>query len=159
MKKVMLVAVAVSALAAQAAEEGAYLGLNYNHVKLSADGSSGSDDAVGVYGGYRVGDIAGEISRLQKTNDGAKIVLTDFAAIPRMNVAKDVDVLGKVGVRHTEISAEGGKASGTSLVIGAGVEYAVMPQLSVRAMVDYSNKTFGESIKATTTTIGVAYKF
>lgn len=159
MKKVILVAMAVSALGAQAAEEGVYVGLNFNHVKLSTDAGSGSGGVAGVYGGYRVGDIAGEISRLQKTKDGIKIVFTDFAAIPRMNVAKDVDVLGKVGVRHTEISAEGGKASGTSLVIGAGVEYAVMPQLSVRAMVDYSNKTFGESIKATTTTIGVAYKF
>ena len=163
MKKIILAALAVAAFGAQAADEGAYAGLNYNHIKLSGDGS-GSENAVGFYAGYRMGNIAGEVARFQKTVDGDKLIVTDIAAIPRLNVAKDVDVLGKVGIRYSEASGvdEDGsfKEKGTSLVVGAGVEYTVMPQLSVRAMVDYSNKTFGVSgVHATTTTLGVAYKF
>jgi outer membrane autotransporter protein len=159
MKKIILAALAVVAFGAQAADEGAYAGLNYNNAKLSVDGESDSTNTIGVFGGYRMGNIAGEISRMQKTNNGVKFIYTDFAVIPRVNVAKDVDVLGKVGLRNSEISEGTFKASGNSLVLGAGVEFAILPQVTLRAMLDYSNKTFGESIKATTTTIGVAYKF
>ena len=163
MKKIILAAVAVAAFGAQAADEGAYAGLNYNHIKFSGD-ASGSENAVGFYAGYRMGNIAGEVARFQKTVDGEKLIVTDIAAIPRLNVAKDVDLLGKVGIRYSEVSGvdEDGsfKEKGTSLVVGAGVEYTVLPQVSVRAMVDYSNKTFGLSgAHATTTTVGVAYKF
>ena len=163
MKKIILAAMAVATFGAQAADEGAYVGVNYNHTKLSGEGS-GSRNTAGFYAGYRAGNIAGEVARFQKTVDGAKLVITDFAVIPRMNVAKDVDLLGKVGIRYSEISGEDNngtfKEKGNSLVVGAGVEYNVMPQVSVRAMVDYSNKTFGLSgSHATTTTVGVAYKF
>jgi opacity protein-like surface antigen len=160
MKKIILAALVVAAFGAQAANEGAYAGLNYGSYNISCDGcSGGSESAVGVFGGYQMGNIAAEVSRVQKTKDGVKFVYTDFAAIPRINVAKDVNVLGKVGLRQSEISDSTEKFSGTSLVIGAGVEYAFTPQVTARAMVDYSNKTFGESVKATSTTIGVAYKF
>lgn len=159
MKKIILAALAVAAFGVQAADEGAYVGLNYNHAKLSANGESASENAVGVYGGYRMGNIAGEVSRFQKSIDGAKYIYTDVSAIPRLNIAKDVDLLGKVGLRYSEFSGGGENLSGTSLVVGAGVEYTFMPQVSARAMVDYSSKTFGESIKTTTATLGVAYKF
>jgi opacity protein-like surface antigen len=159
MKKIILAALAVAAFGAQAADEGAYVGLNYGNYKLSCDDCSGSESAVGFYGGYRMGNLAAEISRAQKTVDGVKFIYTDVAVIPRMNVAKDLDVIGKVGLRHSEISDSTDKFSGNSLVVGAGVEYAIMPQVLVRGMIDYSTKTFGESTKATTTTIGVAYKF
>jgi outer membrane autotransporter protein len=159
MKKIILAALAVVAFGAQAADEGAYAGLNYNHITLSGNGVTESDNTVGIYGGYRMGNIAGEISHLQKTITGIKVVVTDFSVIPRMTVAKDVDVLGKVGLRYSEATEGGFKFSGNSLVIGAGVEYTFMPQVTVRGMVDYSSKTAGESIKATTTSIGVAYKF
>ena len=163
MKKIILAALAVAAFGAQAADEGVYAGLNYNHIKFSGD-ASGSENATGIYVGYRFGNIAGEIARFQKTVDGDKLIVTDIAAIPRMNLAKDVDLLGKVGIRHSEISGQdldgSFKEKGTSLVVGAGVEYTLLPQVTVRALVDYSNKTFGLSgARATTTTIGVAYKF
>jgi opacity protein-like surface antigen len=160
MKKIVLAALAVVAMGAQAADEGVYGGLNYNHAKAGGD-ATGSLNGVGLYGGYRMGDIAVEVSRWQKTDDsGAKNVFLDIAAIPRMNVAKDVDVIGKVGVRRSEQTDTGYSAKGTSLVVGAGLEYNVMPQLTLRALVDYSNKTFGESgFHLTTSTLGVAYKF
>ena len=164
MKKIALAALAMAAIGAQAADEGAYVGLNTNHVKLSCDTCTGSaQNAVGMYGGYRMGAIAGEVSRFQKTDEfGVKLVITDFVAIPRYNVAKDVDLLGKIGIRHAEVSDSTEKFTGNSLVVGVGMEYTLMPQVAVRAMVDYSNKTlkvFDQSIKATTTTVGVAYKF
>ena len=160
MKKIILAALAVAAFGAQAADEGVYAGLNYGNYKLSCDDcTGGSENAVGVYGGYRMGNIAAEVSRVQKTADGSKFTYTDLAAVPRMNVAKDVDLLGKVGLRYSESKDVDGKFTGTSLVVGVGVEYTFMPQISARAMVDYSNKTFGESVKSTTTTVGMAYKF
>ena len=160
MKKIALALLTVVAMGAQAADEGVYAGLNYNHFKLSGANASGSDNGVGLYAGYRVGSVAGEISRFQKTVNGAKFVYTDVSAIPHLNVAKDVDVIGKVGLRRSEVTDINGKDSGTSLVFGAGVEYTVMPQFTVRALVDYSNKSFGDSqAHTTTTTLGVAYKF
>lgn len=164
MKKIAMAVLALASMGAQAAgmgqQDGAYAGVNYGNYKLSCNDCSGaSESAVGFYAGYRIGDVAGEISRAQKTVDGDKFTYTDFAVVPRMNVAKDVDVIGKLGLRHSEISNVTEKFSGNSLVVGAGVEYAFTPQVVVRGMLDYSTKTFGESIKATTTTIGVAYKF
>lgn len=160
MKKVALAMLAVVAMGAQAADDGFYGGLNQNHLKASGDGN-GTLNATGVYGGYRMGDVAVEVSRFQKTNDaGTKNLFWDISAIPHLNVAKDVDVIGKVGLRKSEQSADGEKLSGTSLVVGAGIEYKVMPQITLRALVDYSNKTFGESgFRVTTTSLGVAYKF
>lgn len=161
MKKIALAVLAMAAIGAQAADEGAYVGLNTNHVKLSCDTCTGSaQNAVGIYGGYRMGAIAAEVSHFQKTDDSdMKVVITDVAVIPRYNVAKDVDLLGKVGIRHSEASDNFLKFTGNSLVVGAGIEYTFMPQVTARAIVDYSSKTFGESVKTTTTTIGVAYKF
>ncbi len=159
MKKTILLTLALTAFGAQAAGDGIYAGLNHNHFKLSSDDVSGSLNAVGVYGGYRMGNFAGEVSRFQKTDEGVKTVLTDFSLIPRLAVAKDVDVLAKLGLRHSEMSEGNDKLTGTSLVVGAGVEYTLMPQLSTRVMVDHTSKTFGKSIKTTTTTIGLAYRF
>jgi opacity protein-like surface antigen len=163
MKKIAIAVLALMVIGAQAAEDGFYVGLNQNHIKFGGD-ASGSINAVGFYAGYRVGDVAGEVARIQKTDAGDKIVFTDFVAIPRLNVAKDVDLLGKVGIRHSEGSGvdEKGpyKENGNSLVVGAGIEYNVMPKVSLRAMVDYSNKTFGlTGAHVTTTTVGAAYKF
>jgi opacity protein-like surface antigen len=165
MKKIAIAVLALMAIGAQAAgmsnEDGVYVGLTGNSTKLSCDDCTGSaQTSVGIYGGYRMGNISAEVARYQKTDDvGVKVVITDFAAIPRLNVAKDVDLLGKVGIRHGEISNDIEKFTGNSLVIGAGVEYTVMPQVTARAMFDYSNKTFGESVKTKTMTVGVAYKF
>jgi opacity protein-like surface antigen len=159
MKKIALALLAVVAMGAQAADEGVYGGLSYNHAKGSGD-ISGSENAGGFFAGYRVGNIAGEVSRFQKTKNGDKDVILDIAAIPHLNVAKDVDLIGKVGLRRSEASGAGFKDTGTSLVVGAGVEYNLAPQVTARAMVDYSNKTFGVSgAHVTTTTLGVAYKF
>ncbi len=160
MKKIAIAVLALMAIGAQAAEDGVYVGVTHNHFALSGDDSSGSDNAFGVYAGYRMGFIAGEVSRFQKNVDGGKFVYTDIAAIPHLNLAKDVDLIGKVGIRSSEVSGVDINEKGTSLVVGAGIEYSVMPQLTARALVDYSNKSFGLSgVRTTTTTIGVAYKF
>ena len=160
MKKIILAALAVAAFGVQAADEGAYVGLNTNHAKFTCDGCVGvSGNAVGIYGGYRKGNIAGEVAHFQKTISDVDVTITDVSVIPYINVAKDVDVLGKLGVRHSSGKDSTLETSGTSLVIGAGVEYTFTPQVTARAMVDYSSKTFGESTKTTTTTLGVAYKF
>jgi len=159
MKKIASAVLALMAIGAQAADDGVYVGVTHNHFALSGDGS-GSDNAFGLYAGYRMGFIAGEVSRFQKTVDGDKFVYTDIAAIPHLNLAKDVDLIGKVGIRSSEVSGGGFKDSGTSIVVGAGIEYSFMPQLTARALVDYSNKSYGLSgVRTTTTTIGVAYKF
>jgi opacity protein-like surface antigen len=164
MKKFTMAVLAFTAISAQAAgmanDESFYVGLNTNHAKFTCNSCTGaSGNAVGIYGGYRKENIAGEIAHFQKTIDGVDVSITDVSLIPHINVAKDVDVLGKLGVRYSKGKENTREASGTSLVIGAGVEYTLMPQISVRAMVDYTSNTFGVSTKTTTTTVGVAYKF
>lgn len=164
MKKIALATLAFMTIGAQAAgmssDENFYVGLNTNHAKFTCDSCVGaSGNAVGIYGGYRKDNIAGEIAHFQKSIDGVDVSITDFSVIPRINVAKDIDVLAKLGVRYSSGKDSSGEQSGTSLVVGAGLEYTFMPQVSARVMVDYSSKTFDVSTKTTTTTIGVAYKF
>jgi opacity protein-like surface antigen len=170
MKKAVLAVLAMTAIGAHAAaDEGFYVGLSANHLKLTcSDCSKATGNTVGLYGGYRVGNIAGEISNVQKTfpdvTGDAKVTLTDFSVIPRFNVDKNVDVLAKVGIRHSKSSGNDVdtgkfKATGNSLVVGVGIEYKVLPQVNLRAMVDYSNKAFGISTHTTTATIGVSYNF
>ena len=171
MKKAVLAVLAMTAIGAHAAaDEGFYVGLSANHLKLTCSncGDKETASAAGLYGGYRVGNIAGEISNVQKTlRDGTsdtKLTLTDFSVIPRFNVAKDVDLLGKVGIRHSKATVNDTndghfKSGGNSLVVGAGIEYKVLPQVNLRAMVDYAHKTTGTSVHITTATIGVSYSF
>jgi outer membrane autotransporter protein len=170
MKKTLLSALAIATLgmasfganaAGPTSADGAYFGVSQNSVKLSCDGCTGTTiNGLGMFGGYRMGNVSAEVSRFQKTVDGDKGVFTDFSVIPRLNVAQDIDLLAKVGFRNTKATAfDGTTQSGNSLVFGAGVEYNITPQLAARAMVDYSKKTFAEDIRAVSTNLGVSYKF
>jgi opacity protein-like surface antigen len=146
-------------VSAQTNVDGPYVGGQINHVSLSADGSSVSDNFMGIYGGYRAGNYAGEISYSQKTVDGAKASFTDFALVPHFAMTPEFDLLGKVALRHSSISGGTSSYSGNSLVLGVGVEYKLTAKVAARAMIDYSSKTFGESMSATTLGAGVHYKF
>jgi opacity protein-like surface antigen len=162
MKKIAIAAMAVLSIGAQAADQGFYAGVNYNHVSLSDVNDPSSQSTPGLYGGYQMGGYAAEISHMKKggfSNTNATVATTDLAVLPRLNIAKDVDLIAKVGLRHSNGSSYVGRGSGNTVVLGAGLDYSVLPQVTVRAMVDYSNKTANEDVKATTTTIGVAYKF
>lgn len=159
MKKIILSALTVIAFGAQAADDGWYGGLSVSNLKFSKQGESESTSAAGGVIGYRMGNLAGEVSRIQKTEGSTKGSINDFSLLQSYGIAKDVEVFGKVGVRYSEISNGNDELSGTSLVLGAGVQYEFMPKVFARVGVDYSNKTFGESIKNTTTTLSVAYKF
>lgn len=168
MKKTLLAALAFAALGATSFaasagtydNNGPYVGLNYNSVHLSCSDCNGTtESSPGFFAGYRSGNLAGEISTTHKTVDGDKYTITDFAAVPHMKIAADLDVIGKVGIRHSNVNNSMGNHSGNSLVIGAGVEYSFNRDWAARGLIDYSSKTFGESIKDTTTTIGVSYKF
>lgn len=159
MKKIILATLILAAFAAQAADESWYAGLNATSLKFSAKGDSESTGAAGGFIGYRMGNLAGEVSRIQKSAGSATGSINDFSLLNNYSVANGVEVFGKVGVRYSEISNARNKLSGTSLVLGAGVQYAFMPNLITRVGVDYSNKTFGESLKTTSINFGVAYKF
>ena len=174
MKKMILAIASLSLLASgvQAADmsntDGVYLGLNQNSTRLTADQwDAKTSNSTGIFGGYRVGNLAGEVAYFNKTVDGTKWTITDFSLIPHFNIAKDFDLLGKLGLRHSSISVDGFSSSGTALVYGVGLEYSFNPNWTARAFVDYSDKTggdvvvikSGDSLKATTTTLGVAYKF
>jgi outer membrane autotransporter protein len=171
MKKIIL-AIATLGLVvvgAQAADmnnpDGFYVGINNNSIQIKGDATSNLNQ-TGIYGGFRHGNLGFEISRSEGKVDQQKTSFTDFSVIPRLNVAKDFDLLGKVGMRHSTISGSGIDDSGNSLVVGVGAEYAFLPNWSARLMVDYSEKAFGysspktgNSYKATNTIFGVAYKF
>jgi len=171
MKKIILAIASLGlfAMGAQAAgmnnTDGVYLGVNQNSMHLKGDGLDAANGA-GLYGGYRSGNLAGEVSYFNKTVNGNEWTITDFSLIPHLNITKDLDLLGKLGLRHSGVSTNGFSSSGTALVVGVGLEYSFTPNWTARALVDYADKTGGDvtndannSIKATTTTIGVAYKF
>jgi outer membrane autotransporter protein len=162
MKKIVLAVLAFAAVGVQAADQGLYGGLNYNNLSLSDINEAASQSSPGVYGGYQLSNYGVEISHTKATgfsSTKATIGVTDLSVIPRLNVAKDVDLIGKVGVRHSTGHSYAGAGSSNTLVFGAGVEYNLFPQVTARALLDYSNKTGDVSAKATTATIGVAYKF
>jgi opacity protein-like surface antigen len=174
MKKIILAIASLGlfAMGAQAAgmndTDGVYVGVNQNGMRLTSEKTDAyTVNSSGVYGGYRVGNLAGEISHFERTVEGEKWGVTDFSVIPHLNVAKDLDLLGKLGLRHSSYSSNSviqPNSSGTALVAGVGLEYSFLSNWTVRALVDYSAKTGditykGSHVKATTTTIGVAYKF
>ena len=161
MKKIILIVLAAFSCVAQAAD-GAYAGLTLNNMELKSDNSSSVQAAPGIYAGYQIGSLGLEMSYAKKNgffSTNATVAIWDLALIPRLNVAKDVDLIGKLGGRHSLGASYTASQEINSLVWGAGIEYGLMPQLSVRAMLDYSDKTGNDKVKATTTTWGRAYKF
>ena len=170
MKKMILAIASLSLLASgvQAADmsntDGVYLGVASNSIRIKAQNDS-TQNQLGFYAGYRFGNLAAEISHSERKIDDQKTSFTDLSFVPHVAIAKNVDIIGKLGLRSSSISEAGMSDSGRSLVIGVGAEYAFLPQWNARLMVDRSSKTFGlktsegEQIKATTTTLGVAYKF
>lgn len=166
MKKQVLSLLAVAAISvlggvahADVLTDGAYAGGSFNRVTVSAEGFSGSENFLGAYGGYREGSVGGEVGYAQKTVDGEKATFLDMSFVRSYALSTTVDLLGQVGLRHSTLSAGSESVSGNSLLIGIGAVYKFSPQVAARAMLNRSNKSFGENLSATTLTAGVQYKF
>jgi len=169
MKKMILAIASLSLLASgvQAADmsntDGVYVGISHNSRSLGADETFTYGEG-GLYAGYRVGNLGGEIAYSEKKIDSETFTFVDVSFVPRMNLTKNFDLIGKVGARHSTYKYSGSTWSGTALVIGVGAEYAFTNNWSIRGLVDYSTKPFGLTTttgtnKLVTTTLGVAYKF
>ena len=168
---VTLAAALLFSVSAQA-ENKAFVGLSGNYLDLRNSDSSDTYSQVGIYGGYRFENIGIELSYTPYRKDGYDLKVTDLAVVPLFNIAKDVNVLVKLGVRYATFGNTGVTTSGltlfnggenaltgTSALIGAGVEYQFNPNVAARAVFDYSNSLAGVSTDTKTFMVGVQYQF
>jgi len=166
MKKTALtLALAASAFmgfsgAAQAAQpDGWYAGGHSTHQTLKVAGESDSESFIGIFGGRKIGAMAYEAAFSQKNVDGVSFTILDMTTGMHLPLADKVDLVPKIGLRHSSASIGNASLSGTSLLVGAGVHYQLTDKVSTRVTVEYAPRAFGEKIKNTSVGVGLAYHF
>ncbi len=141
------------------AQAGTYLGVQLSNQKISADGESDSEDFFGIYGGIKSGTIAYEAAFSQKTIDGLTFRIIDGTVNPHFPINDKADVVTKIGFRHSSFSIDNVSVNGTSVLLGLGLQYQLAQKVTGRVMFDYAPRAFGENIKNTSLSAGVAYNF
>jgi opacity protein-like surface antigen len=162
-KGTLVLAVVASAVLSMSgvahAQSNTYLGLQFANQKISADGESDSESFAGLYGGIKSGSIAYEAAISQKSINGLTYRIVDGAVNPHFPINDKIDVVTKIGMRFSSFSLDNVSVSGTSVLIGAGVQFQLAEKVSARLMFDYAPRAFGEKIKNTSMSAGVAYHF
>ena len=141
------------------AESQTYLGLQFSNQELSFEGESDSESFTGLYGGIKTGMIAYEAAVSQKSISGTSVRVIDGTVNPHFPIGEKASLVAKVGLRHSSISVDNVSVNGTSLLLGAGVQFQLAEKVTGRVMYDYAPRTFGEKIKNTSLSAGVAYHF
>jgi outer membrane autotransporter protein len=141
------------------AQAGTYLGVQFSNQKISVDGESDSDGFVGLYGGIKSGSIAYEAAISQKSIEGFTFRIIDGTFNPHFAINPKADFVTKIGFRHSSTSIDNVSVSGTSLLLGLGLQYQLADKVTGRVMYDYAPRAFGENIKNTSLSVGVAYNF
>lgn len=141
------------------AQTSTYLGIQFADQKLSVSGQSDSESFVGLYGGIKVGMLAYEAAVSQKSIDGFTFRIVDGTVNPHFPLSDKASLVGKVGFRHSSASIDNVSVNGTSLLVGAGLQYQLTDKVSARVMYDYAPRAIGEKIKNTSLSAGIAYTF
>ena len=153
----MVLTTAAAVLPASQAHAGeAYVGagIGESHFDNKVDGvSSGNSNGVNgtLYGGYQFNKnfaVEGGFANLGHTDNnlaqsvGAHATYID--AVGFLPVANKISLLGRAGVDHVKFSSDAGHDAGTGIKVGAGAEYALTQNVSLRAEVDrYQAHAFG----------------
>ncbi len=178
MKKVVF-ALALASLAGFASAQrkadvsGMYIGGDLGGTMLSCSGcTSETKTSFGIFGGYQFNEnfaaelsykslASWEVSRvtLRYNSYGASLKAT-------YPVSKDVGVSARLGFNSINVSASGGGSSvrsegKTKALFGAGAEYVVSPNLSVRAeLTNHSTEDKSAGLPSMNNiSVGFAYKF
>lgn len=155
-----LVASAVLGMTGAAhAQTSTYLGVQFADQKLTVENESESEAFSGFYGGIKVGMIGYEAAFSQRTISGVTVRIIDTTVNPHFAINDKAAFVAKAGMRNSSVSVDNVSVSGTSLLLGAGLEYQLTPKVAGRVMYDYAPRTFGEKIKNTSLSAGVAYTF
>lgn len=139
-----------------------YAGIQASSHTLKANGvSSSSETFPSLFAGVNFGGPVGlEVSTGSKSISGGKFRFTDLVGTYSYNLSQNLDLIGTFGLRHSDQKhSVQGNYSGTSFVFGGGVAYNFSDQVFGRVMFDYAPKTFGESIRNSTVSAGVGYRF
>ncbi len=144
MKKFAPLLLAALLSAPALANEGAVIGIDYGHTKISDTDLSGN--GLGVFGGYRFSDsVAVEFGYRQLFNSttrdfGTPIKLKGTAlqasVIGYLPLGKDLSLFGRLGYNRLKAEASAGAASASSsdnkALFGVGAEYAFASNVAGR---------------------------
>lgn len=167
--KALVAGAALAALSAQA--EGLYVGGSVGASRYSNDFGSAYGDRSGtglkVYGGYAIHPnfaVEAGVARLGKVTSGLGEVKGGGLFVDAVGiwpVAKNFSLLGRVGVFNGMLdSTIAGDDRGTSVKVGAGVQYAIDKNLSVRGEWErYRFDALGVKPNADLYSVGVNYRF
>lgn len=172
MKLIIKTLAATAALAAFAAQaEGLYIGGSVGASRYSNDFggaySDRSDTGLKLYGGYAIHpnfSVEAGVARLGKVTGGAGEVKGGglfVDAVGTWPLANNFSLLGRVGVFNGMLdSTLAGDDRGSSVKVGAGVQYAIDKNLSVRGEWErYRFDALGVKPNADLYSVGVNYRF
>ena len=167
-----LAAVSTSAFAADGA--GGFVRAEAGRSHISLDGSSDNDDAYSVRGGYFFNAnwaVEGFYSNLgQDSGNGVRAKLDSYGVgvVGKKNfggVQQGFFVGGRAGIAHTKgdvrVIGFGSTSDSTNRIyVGANVGYDFTQNLALSLNVDHQRPNlFGESLRVTTTTLALEYRF
>jgi OOP family OmpA-OmpF porin len=167
--KSLVAAAAMAAISTHA--EGLYIGGNVGGSRFSDDVMGGPADRNGtglkLYGGYAINpnfSIEAGVARLGKVNSAADEIKGGGMFVDAVGViplANNFSLLGRVGVFNGKLdSTLAGDEWGTSVKFGAGVQYAIDKNISVRGEWErYRFDALNVKPDADLYSIGLNYRF
>ncbi len=166
-----LIAIALVAGGVTAAQaDGLYVGgsvgaPNYSNAINGIGGNGGgSGPAVNLYGGYQISPhVAVEAGayRLGSKSDGNGTVKSHgvyLDGVGTYEIAPKLSLLGRIGVAEARFTTTGGDDSSPGIRAGAGLEYELTPQMSLRAEYDRTHYTNAFDAKPNTGEYAVGLK-
>jgi OmpA-OmpF porin, OOP family len=141
--KSALIAVLLSAGLGAAQAEGLYVGGNLGSpdYRNNVNGIEGSGSGVAgkLYGGYQITPNlaveagAFDLGHIDEASGKVKSHGVFLDGVASYEVAPHWAVLGRVGVAQGQINTSAGDDSSPALKLGAGLQYAINPNVSLRA--------------------------
>ncbi len=167
--RTLVVAAALTALSVQA--EGLYVGGSVGASRHSDDFGGAftdrSDTGLKLYGGYAINpnfSVEAGVARLGKVTSAAGEVKGGGLFVDAVGVlplANNFSLLGRLGVFNGMLdSTLAGDDRGTSVKVGAGVQYAIDKNISVRGEWErYRFDALGVKPNADLYSVGLNYRF
>ncbi len=140
----MLLAAAIST-PALAADEGLYVGVNVGSAKKAVPGTSETNTAFGVFGGYSFNQyIAAEVGYTdlgKAANDQIKFNAIHVTAVGSYPISQQFSLFGKLGMASTKEEASGLSETRSELTYGLGGQFNFDRSVGLR--LGYDRYSFG----------------
>ena len=171
-RKTLLVATAAlaGALHLSARAEGLYVGGSIGRPSygdaINGIGTSNSGVSGKLFGGYQIAPglaVEAGVADLGRSSNASGTIKSHgeyLDAVGSIPLAHGFSLLGSAGIDHVDLDTSNGDDSGFGLKLGAGAEYSLSPNASLRAEYErYQASSFGTHPSVGQYTIGVRVGF